>query len=67
MYMSPIILAEITKKVSQLTQMPGDEQKKSTKTGQLEQFETHTVFKHFFVNIFLQLFQDSWHFGLQTD
>ena len=48
--------------------MPGDKQKKSTETGQLEQFETHcTVSKYTFVKKFLQLFQDSWHFWLQTD
>ena len=64
--MSHIILAESTRKVSKLTQMPGDKQKKSTETGQLEQFETHTVSKYAFVNKFLQFFQDSWHFGLQT-
>ena len=65
MDISQIILAECTKK--ELTQMPGDKQKKSTETGQLEQFETHTVSKYAFVNIFLQLFQNSWHFGLQID
>ena len=67
MNMSHNILAKSTKKVSKLTQMPGDKPKKSTETRQLEQFETHTVSKYAFVNIFLQLLQDSWHFGLQTD
>jgi hypothetical protein len=66
MDMSHIILAVSTKKISKLTQMPGNKQMKSAETGQLEQFETHTVSKYAFVNKFLQFFQDSWHFGLQT-
>ena len=57
----------LAKKVSKLTQMPGNKQKKSAETGQLKQFETHTVSKYAFVNKCLQFLQDSWHFGLQTD
>ena len=46
--------------------MSGNKQKKSAETGQLEQSETHTVSKYAFINKFLQLFQDSWYFRLQS-